>query len=82
MNYKIVLYKKITQLVSADDIQHAGTMADKVIQRMCSGDSEFEPASGMLHSIRRQDEIKAEPDKELQGSTPKETTGDLPPVPD
>jgi len=67
LNYKITLYKKVTQLVSADSINHAETMAQKVVQRMCSGDAEFEPSSGMLHSIRVQDEIKAEPDKELQG---------------
>jgi len=80
---KIVLYKKITQLVSADDIQHAGTMADKVIQRMCSGDSEFEEASGMLHSIRRQDvKIEASPDQGIQRDFVEETAGDMPTVPD
>ena len=82
MNYKIILYKKVTQLVSAESINHAETMAQKVVQRMCSSDAEFEPASGMLHSIKAQDEIKAEPDKELQRDFVEEATQPVSSVPD
>ena len=82
MNYKIILYKKVTQLVSAESINHAETMAQKVVQRMCSGDAEFEPASGMLHSIKVQYEIKAEPDKGLQRDFVEEATQQVPSVSD
>ena len=69
-------------MVYAEDINHAETMAQKVVQRMCSGDAEFEPSSGMLHSIRVQDEIKAEPDKELQRDLTEGTTQPMPSVQD
>jgi len=82
MNYKIILYKKVTQMVYADDINHAEIMAQKVVQRMCSGDDDFEPASGMLHSIKVQDEIKTVPDKELQRDFVEEAGKHLPLMPD
>jgi len=66
MNYKITFYKKLQNTVEAEDIHQAELQAQKIIQKMCSQDDDFEPASGMLHSIRVQDEVKAEPDQELQ----------------
>jgi len=83
LNYKIILYKKVTQMVYADNINHAETMAQKVVQRMCSGDDDFEPASGMLHSIREQDDkTEAVPDKGLQRDFVEEAGKHLPLMPD
>jgi len=83
MNYNIVYYKKILNTVEADDIKQAEAIANKTLKRICYNDSEFEPASGMLHSIRIQDDtIEASPDQGIQRDFVEDATGDLPPVPD
>jgi len=83
LNYKITFYRKLINTVEAEDIHQAELQAQKIIQKMCSQDDDFEPASGMLHSIREQDDkTEAVPDKGLQRDFVEEAGKHLPLMPD
>jgi len=49
--FNVIYYKKCEVQIKAESINAAELQAQKVIDKLCSKDSETDPVTGMLHSI-------------------------------